>query len=158
MVDQDMADNFFLRKCPFHDPTDPIPAQETTVDASRLRSKFRISPLSPPGSTGIRISKRTWQVIYYEGGWGGWPIWKMKCVSEKGLGLSGEKEVRIMMAGVRIKATILTPSPGLGVFSALPEGAESTAGYFYPFPLALLSYFVTGLGAGGPVYRKEREP
>jgi hypothetical protein len=66
-----MADNFFSSEnVLFTILQIPIPAQETTVDASRLRSKFRISPLSPPGSTGIRISKRTWQVIYYEGGLG----------------------------------------------------------------------------------------
>lgn len=82
-----------------------------------------------------------------------------KCVSGKGLGLSGEKEVRIMMAGVRIKAYHPYTFPRTWrIFSSPGEGAESTAGYFYPFPLALLSYFVTGFGAGGPVYRKEREP
>lgn len=69
------------------------------------------------------------------------------------------------MAGTP-KARHPTPSPGLGSIFQLslhPGEAESTTGYFLSPPLAFAwlyeSFFVTGLGAWGPVvYRKEREP
>ena len=83
-----MADNFLLRKYPFHDPAGHILAQETTVDVSRLRSKFWVSLFSRIQTSGL-VNERG-LICKSSTGWA-----DLENEMWKGLGLRGEKKYEL---------------------------------------------------------------